>query len=311
VFDAAIEKPQCDLIAWGTIGGSEFSGAMNQSGIFVNQAGTAQYPSSELINLTRAAGNSVSFMCAPRGSGRRFAIDRDEDGIFNSSDRRLDAAKPSSVRAANPNAPTKVLMINRSDPYFWREAQQREAGVFPDFLSFGLTSGNLIENFTTQIFDLPPDMQVPERIIRSEFETLLNEFNDVSFSDVPAFGSEQDFSNGVEDLSNLVSVGIDSLFNGSESEVEEMEESGGIFDFLGGMFGFDSNEDSSSSLFGFLGLGGNNDSLTSSASNNTTTSNTNGSTGSSSEGGSLSLPMLLFLVLKLAYDRKRKIKIVR
>jgi hypothetical protein len=50
---------------------------------------SAVYPSisdTALRDLATQDGNSATFTCAPPGSGRRIALDRDEDGIFNGAD---------------------------------------------------------------------------------------------------------------------------------------------------------------------------------------------------------------------------------
>jgi|GEM_PF-368531 len=112
----------------------------------------------DLVTASKKKNNSLTFMCAPTGNGKRIALDRDEDGLLNGDDVQTRGRKATSMLPADPNAPVIRLTFNRNDQAFSREQVQREDGTFPDFTSF---SGiDFFPSFFTS--SVPDDAFAPE-----------------------------------------------------------------------------------------------------------------------------------------------------
>jgi cytochrome c peroxidase len=73
-----------DLIATGSIGGQARGYLLENTGDFVSdRRSDAPLPASDLVALAEQPGNALTFTAVPAGSGRRMALDRDEDGEFD------------------------------------------------------------------------------------------------------------------------------------------------------------------------------------------------------------------------------------
>lgn len=91
MFDRAqVKTPraECDLIVKGELLGQSIGGLLKDQGKFV--FASRKSPALSLTTLFYAAavkGNSLTFTCAPPGSGYRMALDRDEDGVLDGDER--------------------------------------------------------------------------------------------------------------------------------------------------------------------------------------------------------------------------------
>jgi len=93
-------RPECDLVVRGVVGAEQRGAVMNDDGTFdtdkVDEAGLSL---NQILDLGRASGNSMTFMCVPPGQGRRIGIDRDADQALNADEisSGSDPADPNSV----------------------------------------------------------------------------------------------------------------------------------------------------------------------------------------------------------------------
>ena len=76
--------PECDLVVSGLAGGAARSWSMDRSGSFTSDAVAEPALDRAGIEATiGGAGEYLTFMCTPWGSGERIAIDRDLDGVLD------------------------------------------------------------------------------------------------------------------------------------------------------------------------------------------------------------------------------------
>ena len=131
--DASLRKQKCDLIVRGVSGGEAQAWRFTNAGVFEDAAGnTSSF--NRLRWSTFLPGNSLTFTCAPPGSGQRLAFDRDEDGIPDGIDQVIAGRKPTSVQSPDPEAAD--FHAEPAKGNFWREESQKEAGIYPDFDHF-------------------------------------------------------------------------------------------------------------------------------------------------------------------------------
>ncbi|WP_331351335.1 hypothetical protein [Cellvibrio sp. UBA7671] len=77
-------RPECDLIVKGHVFGKSFAAVMNDDGNFIaDKARTKPINASAIYQLAAIRGNTLTFTCAPPGTGLRMGIDRDEDGVLD------------------------------------------------------------------------------------------------------------------------------------------------------------------------------------------------------------------------------------
>jgi hypothetical protein len=76
--------PECDLVVSGIVGGVARSWSMDRNGAFFpDRAGAAAIDLAAVETVITVAGDYLTFMCTPWGSGRRIGIDRDLDGVLD------------------------------------------------------------------------------------------------------------------------------------------------------------------------------------------------------------------------------------
>src|SRR5690606_32368522 len=81
-------RPECDLIVKGELLGKSFGGLLKDNGKFVFDSRRAAPLSLQALSYAAAIkGNTLTFTCAPPGSGYRMGLDRDEDGILDGDER--------------------------------------------------------------------------------------------------------------------------------------------------------------------------------------------------------------------------------
>ncbi|MGB3619906.1 MAG: Ig-like domain-containing protein [Ketobacter sp.] len=131
-------KPQCELVAQGTIAGASRNWLLKEDGRFHgDKASDPALADAGLRRLALQAGNSVTFSCVPFGNGKRIALDRDEDGVLNRDDGALYGKPETNVAAANPLAPKEVdELVDAVEGGFEREFMQKLMGDFPSFRRF-------------------------------------------------------------------------------------------------------------------------------------------------------------------------------
>ncbi|WP_438016347.1 hypothetical protein WMF18_36745 [Sorangium sp. So ce315] len=96
---ARAEAGECDLVVKGRMGGEEKGFLYQGDGTFRrNRAATAAI-SDAALRQRAAAGNALTYTCAPPGAGVRMALDRDGDGALDGDeeDAGTDPADPASV----------------------------------------------------------------------------------------------------------------------------------------------------------------------------------------------------------------------
>jgi len=77
-------RPECDLIVKGNVFGKSFAAVMSNDGNFITDKARAKpINASAIYQLNAIRGNTLTFTCAPPGTGLRMGIDRDEDGILD------------------------------------------------------------------------------------------------------------------------------------------------------------------------------------------------------------------------------------
>ena len=92
-FDSAMlggTVTECDLIVKGIVAG-EARGWVYQPGStnFQSDRSAETHTDAELRTLAATAGNSLTYTCAPPGSGTRMGVDRDEDGVLDGDERDM------------------------------------------------------------------------------------------------------------------------------------------------------------------------------------------------------------------------------
>ncbi|MGH7785786.1 MAG: hypothetical protein ACRERC_02910 [Candidatus Binatia bacterium] len=113
---------ECDLVVQGTVGGVQRGYLLNAgTGLFdSDRAAEAALNDATLRGLANTGGQQLTYTCAPPGSGARMALDRDEDGFFDTDevDAGTDPADPASYPGAPVDAPVgaRKLAIKNTLP---------------------------------------------------------------------------------------------------------------------------------------------------------------------------------------------------
>jgi hypothetical protein len=120
-------------VVHGVVDGENSAWLMQNSGEFMSDDG--EFSSDQALRaLAMDNGNSLTYLCAPPGSGMRVALDRDEDGTLNSEDALIMGRAETSIQPMNPNAaPEQDVMVPAEGNGYDREAAQKANGRFPDF----------------------------------------------------------------------------------------------------------------------------------------------------------------------------------
>jgi len=131
-------NPKCELIVNGVVDGVARNWLMKDDGLFhADKLSVAALTDSQMRSTAVQGNNSMTYLCAPAGSGMRLALDRDEDGILNGDDMVLAGMAPTSIQEANPNAPVvHVELRDAAEAGFDRERLQGEHGDYPSFKRF-------------------------------------------------------------------------------------------------------------------------------------------------------------------------------
>jgi hypothetical protein len=97
---------ECDLVVKGVVGGLARGWLMDPaSGLFqADRAADPLLTDAQLRALAATAGQELTYLCAPPGTGMRIALDRDEDGAFDRDelDAGTDPADPFDVPGGTP-----------------------------------------------------------------------------------------------------------------------------------------------------------------------------------------------------------------
>ena len=81
-------RPECDLIVKGELLGQSVGGLLKDNGKFaLDSRKSPPLSLSTLMYASAVKGNTLTFTCAPPGSGYRMALDRDEDGVLDGDER--------------------------------------------------------------------------------------------------------------------------------------------------------------------------------------------------------------------------------
>jgi hypothetical protein len=89
---------ECDLTVKAKIGSRVKGWLLDPvSGNFTPDDGGAAVSDTALRNLSATSGQELTYTCVPPGSGRRVAIDRDEDGRLNGQDNCTAVANPTQL----------------------------------------------------------------------------------------------------------------------------------------------------------------------------------------------------------------------
>jgi hypothetical protein len=80
--------PECDAIVKGTVNGRPrgFLYDPTSDRFISDLAGEATRSRADILSIAGIAGQELTMTCVPPGSGRRMAIDRDEDGVLDGDD---------------------------------------------------------------------------------------------------------------------------------------------------------------------------------------------------------------------------------
>jgi hypothetical protein len=126
-------KQKCDLVVNGVVDGEPMAWMMQNNGEFMSDEG--DFTNDQALRaISTESGNSLTYFCAPPGSGMRVALDRDEDGTLNSEDALIMGRAETSIQPMNPNAaPEQDVMVPAAGNGYDREAAQKANGRFPDF----------------------------------------------------------------------------------------------------------------------------------------------------------------------------------
>ncbi len=97
---------ECELVVKGTIAGESRGALYNPaSNLFeTDRASEADLTDAQLRALAATAGQDLTYTCAPPGSGERMALDRDEDGFFDTDE--VDAGSDPADPGSFPGGPT-------------------------------------------------------------------------------------------------------------------------------------------------------------------------------------------------------------
>ncbi|MFT6387802.1 MAG: hypothetical protein ACJAUP_001174 [Cellvibrionaceae bacterium] len=84
-------RPECDLVVKAFINGKTIGAIMLASGQFVLDRYDAPEFSDDAIRslISHNKNNTITYTCAPPGSGIRMGIDRNEDGILDGDETRF------------------------------------------------------------------------------------------------------------------------------------------------------------------------------------------------------------------------------
>lgn len=80
-------RAECDLIVKGELLGKSFGGLLKDNKFVFDSRKSVPVSLPTLMYAAAVKGNSLTFTCAPPGSGHRMALDRDEDGILDGDER--------------------------------------------------------------------------------------------------------------------------------------------------------------------------------------------------------------------------------
>ena len=77
-------RDECELIVKGIVNGRFFGALLKDDGYFVSDRSSVGKLSNQALHqLAKTKGNTLTFTCAPPGSGHRMGIDRDENGVLD------------------------------------------------------------------------------------------------------------------------------------------------------------------------------------------------------------------------------------
>ena len=99
------EAGDCELVARGTLAGEQRGALYVNGGTFsLDINGEPAMAADDVRLLATVAGQEITYTCVPPGSGTRLALDRDEDGFFDTTETRAgsDPADPNSTPPAPP-----------------------------------------------------------------------------------------------------------------------------------------------------------------------------------------------------------------
>ncbi len=93
---------ECELIVKGVVGGEPRGGLYDpvERRFVTDRAAEGRFTAAAVRGLARQPGQELTFTCVPPGSGRRTALDRDEDGFYDRDE--LDAGSDPSDAASLP-----------------------------------------------------------------------------------------------------------------------------------------------------------------------------------------------------------------
>jgi len=110
---------ECDLVVKGTVGGEARGGLYDPATatFLTDREADAPLTDAEVRGLASVPGQALTFTCAPPGSGRRMAIDRDLDGFRDRDelDAGSDPADPLSVPSPSPDVAVDFTSRNFGD----------------------------------------------------------------------------------------------------------------------------------------------------------------------------------------------------
>ena len=112
---------ECDLIVKGIVGGMPRGYLLNPAtNQFQSDRAGESLGDGALRGLASIPGQQLTYTCVPPGSGTRMALDRDEDGVFDTDelDAGTDPADPASFPGAPVDEPAaaKKLVITNASP---------------------------------------------------------------------------------------------------------------------------------------------------------------------------------------------------
>jgi hypothetical protein len=112
---------ECDLVVKGTVGGEARGYLLNNlTGQFESDRALEPALSDVQLRALATAGQELTYTCVPPGSGTRIALDRDEDGFFDTDevDAGTDPANPASFPGGPQEQPVaaKKLLIKNKNP---------------------------------------------------------------------------------------------------------------------------------------------------------------------------------------------------
>jgi DNA-binding beta-propeller fold protein YncE len=115
VLHGTAAATECDLVVHGVVGG-EARGFLRQSdGSFTSdRQAEAARSLAELTALAQVAGQGLTFLCAPPGTGNRMALDRDEDGVRDRDE--LDQGRSPIDRPVPPRPGSQPVMPDAGMP---------------------------------------------------------------------------------------------------------------------------------------------------------------------------------------------------